>query len=140
MQQKYKNNLALSRKKNALEQKQIARILGQKTVNQISRYERGLEIPNLKNALKLQIIYRLPIHILFYGCYESCLKEIRKQEKKINFKENFAVSKDGDLSDDLEFCTFIEKLKPFQVSESDLNKARNHITELLNTRRKRMNH
>ena len=86
--QKHKNRLFLVRNKNSLGQKQVAILLGHKTTDQISRYERGTKLPSLKTAFKLGIIYRLPIQILLDGYYEACLKEIKKREKSLNNQEN----------------------------------------------------
>jgi len=141
LKQKHKNHLALIRKKKALAQKQIASLLGHKTNDQISRYELGAKIPTLKTALKLGIIYNLPIRTLFYGYYELCLDEIREQEKNFNGKAiNSTDSLTTDSAHETEFCTVGEKLKPFNVPQPVLDKARSHISELVNARTDRMNH
>ncbi len=92
--QKYKNKLCIVRKKIGLEQKQVAALLGHKTTDQISRYERGAKLPGLKTAIKLGIVYHLPIQVLFYGFYEACLNEIKKQQINQNKSEkDLALSK-----------------------------------------------
>ncbi|MGI8467318.1 MAG: helix-turn-helix transcriptional regulator [Pyrinomonadaceae bacterium] len=140
LKQKYKNQLLLVRKKSGLEQKQVATLLGHKTADQISRYERGAKLPNLKTAIKLGIVYRLPIRVLFYGYYEACLDEIKKQETVLkNIEKGFNLSKNN-FSDDVEFCPFAERLKPLNVKSDDLDKARSHIAELVRTRAEKMNH
>jgi len=138
--QKHKNRLFLVRNKNSLGQKQVAILLGHKTTDQISRYERGTKLPSLKTAFKLGIIYRLPIQILLDGYYEACLKEIKKREKSLNNQENKSNSDNFIIPGETEFCTIEETLKPFAVKESDLDKARSHIAELIRTRAKRMSH
>ena len=140
LKQKYKNNLALTRKKNALEQKQVAALLGLKTSDQISRYERRIKLPSLKTALELQIIYRVPVHILFYGYYEACLNEIKKRGKNFNSEGQVFNFPNDNFAEDKEFCTFIEKLKQVKVKDADLDKARSHATELIRIRAEKMNH
>lgn len=140
LKQKHKNHLALVRKKNAWAQKQIAALLGHKTNDQISRYELGLKVPTLKTAIKLGIIYNVPIRTLFYGYYELCLNEIRKQENNSNGKVNNSDSFNLDSAKETEFCTIAEKLKSLNVPEPELNKVRSHIAELINARSARMNH
>jgi len=138
--QKHKNRLFLVRNKNSLGQKQVAMLLGHKTTDQISRYERGTKLPSLKTAFKLGIIYHLPIRSLLDGYYEACLKELKKREKTLTKQEDKANLTSIKQLGETEFCTIEEKLKPFAVKESDLNKARSHIAELINARAKRMNH
>lgn len=135
---KNKNNLFIVRKKSDFGQKQIAALLGHQTIDQISRYERGTRIPSLKTALKLQIIYRLPIHVLFYAYYEICFKEIKAQDKSSGGGEN--KLKPAGLLKDIEFCTIAEQLKLPQVSEAELDKARSHIAELVRVRGEKMGH
>lgn len=139
LKQKRKNRLFLVRNKNSFGQKQVATLLGHKTTDQISRYERGTKLPSLKTAFKLGIIYNLPIRALFDGYYEACLKELRKREKLLTKQENATPLGIKQLGE-TEFCTIEEKLNPFAVKESDLDKARSHIAELIRTRAKRMNH
>lgn len=140
LKQKHKNRLFLVRNRNTLGQKQVAILLGHKTADQISRYERGTKLPSLKTAFKLGIIYHLPLHVLFGGYYESCLKELGKREKTLTNKENNVNQTRIKQIKETEFCTIEEKLKPFAVKELDLDKARSHIAELIRTRAKRMNH
>lgn len=71
-QTKINNRLWQARHKAGLEQKQVARLLGHKNCDQVSRYERGVRLPNLRTALKLELIYHTPVARLFpehYGNY-----------------------------------------------------------------------
>ena len=138
LKQKHKNNLFLMRKKIGLEQKQVALFLGHKTTNQISRYERGVKIPNLKTALKLGIIYRLPVHVLLSGFYADCLKEIVKQKEVWN--EDSFKSLESSLFGEIEYCTFAEKLKPLRVPQVDLDKVGTHIAKLIRERGEKSDH
>ena len=135
LKQKHKNHLFLIRKKNALEQKQVALLLGHKTTDQISRYERGARLPNLKTALKLQIIYRLPIETLLHGYHEKCLDEIKNQSEISGGKINLIAD-----STDREICTYAELLKPLQINPSDMEKIGKHILELMNARTEKLAH
>jgi transcriptional regulator with XRE-family HTH domain len=139
-QQKHKNHLALIRKKNTFSQKQISTLLGHQTSDQISRYERGAKLPGLKSALKLSLIYRIPIQVLFYGYYESCFKEFQNRQKALKITANSSDLLSGDGNHETEFCTFAEKLKIFTVAEPELDKVRHHITELIKARGKKMKH
>lgn len=137
---KGKNHLSLARKRRGFGQKQIAALLGHNKTNQISRYEQGNQLPNFETALKLGIIYQMPLHILFYGSYEACLSELESQVETLNFDGRKIKSMVNNQVSDEEFCTFAEKLKPQRVLASDLNKVRRHITELVNAREDKMNY
>ena len=77
------NNLWTYRKKMGFSQKKTASIMGIKRTNDLSRYEHGAKLPNLVNALKLEIIYRTPVAFLFADLYEGLKKEIRGREEKL---------------------------------------------------------
>ncbi len=134
LKQKHKNQLFLIRKKNDLGQKQIASLLGHKTIDQISRYERGARLPSLKTALKLQIIYHLPINVLFHGYFSKCLDEIQTKTKISG--DNFVLA----ATKEAEICTYAELLKPLQVPKLEMDKVAKHILELMNTRTEKMGH
>ena len=69
------NLLALRRKRLGYEQKQVAVLLGHNTTYQLSRYETGQRIPGFKEAVKLSILYGLPVGVLFEGYIRLCPKE-----------------------------------------------------------------
>ena len=64
-QQRWNNRLWTLRKKCHLGQKQVAHLMGLKSVANLSRYERGEKLPGLENALKLEFILGVPIRFLF---------------------------------------------------------------------------
>ena len=78
-----KNSLLTYRKKNGLSQKSAACLMGLKKSSNIARYEHGAKLPGLINALKLEIIYHIPISFLYEGPYRELKHEI--QSKKRNF-------------------------------------------------------
>lgn len=69
------NKLWQGRERAGLERKQVALLSG-KTVDEISRYERGLNKPNLQTALKFEIIYRMPVKLLFPELFRKLEIEI----------------------------------------------------------------
>lgn len=70
------NHLRLYRKKNGLSQKEIATLMGYRTATAVSHYERGAKLPNLTNALKLEIILHTPTAYLFGDLYTSLKRTI----------------------------------------------------------------
>lgn len=110
-------------------QKQVASLLGHSTSDQVSRYERGEKFPSLKTALKLGLIYGIPIRVLLDGYFEACREEIKIEDKRINnaFHES-------------DFCTIEEKLNPESVNQTDLDKAYTHSASIIRKRAEKLGH
>lgn len=132
----FKNQLAIVRKRKEIAQKQVAALLGHKTTDQISRYERGAKVPNLKTALKLGILYKIPIRILLDGYFEACQTEIRRQEKGLSNTESSMAQP----AIEAEFCTIKEKLESNHVQNADLDIAYSHCAQLIRRRAEQMEH
>lgn len=133
----YKNQLALARQRRAIEQKQVAVLLGHKGIDQLSRYERGVKLPSLKAALKLGLIYRIPIRVLLDGYLDACREEIRREEEKLNTPPREGMT---DPAGEAEFCTIEEKLSCSNVGETDLAKAYSHAAHLIRRRADALDH
>jgi transcriptional regulator with XRE-family HTH domain len=61
MQYPIANNLKSSRKHCGLTQQQVATLLGHKSNDRVSHWERGQMAPSLKNLIKLSAIYKSTI-------------------------------------------------------------------------------
>lgn len=128
------SRLWLARKRLGYEQKQIAGLLGYKTIQQISRYETGIRTPSLKTALKLALIYKLPIRVLFHAYYPECCEELTaraetlKQQSILNF----------DLTEPTDYCAYIELINSSFMTDVDKEKVRRHIKLLLDERREKI--
>lgn len=133
----YKNHLSLARRRRAIEQKQVAALLGHKGVDQLSRYERGIKLPSLKAALKLGLIYKIPIRVLLDGYLDSCREEIRREEEKLNKPSASTLT---DPAEEAEFCTVEEKLNSSKVVQTDLIKAYTHAARLIRRRAEELDH
>jgi transcriptional regulator with XRE-family HTH domain len=86
-----KNDLWTCRKKMGLSQKGVAYLMRMKRTNDLSRYEHCKRLPNLKNALKLEIVYRTPVAFLFGELYRRLRDEIKRREERLKNKDD----KDG---------------------------------------------
>lgn len=123
---KIKHRLWQARHMSGLEQKQVAFLLGQKTTDPLSRLERGLSIPTLQTALKLEIIYRLPIRVLFQGYYEQYRKEVEARIRTMKVQNS-----NGELIQSPEdYCAYAELLDGYSLSEEQLGRVRKHVTKL----------
>lgn len=126
------NRLWLARKRRGLGQKQVAYLLGHKTPDLVSRYEKGVKLPNLQTALMLEVIYGIPVRLLFKEHFESL--QIKVHEK-IKANETISGLFGSLLTEDQElreFCAHEEMLKASNLSEADLGKIRRHATFLVN--------
>ena len=126
------SRLWLARKRLGFEQKQIAQLLAQKNVNPISRYENGNQVPNLKTAIKLSIIYKLPIRVLFSRCYRECFDNLVMRAKKSNQNTKLKF----DLTEPTDYCAYLELLKTNFLNGIEEEKIRRHTLILMNQRNK----
>jgi transcriptional regulator with XRE-family HTH domain len=133
----YSNRLALYRRRKAIGRKQVARLLGHRTIDQISRFERGVKVPSLKTALKLAIIYDIPIRAMLDGYFDTCREEVRMQELSIS-KLRKATDKSIELKTDV--CTISDSLAKEGVTGLELEKARRHSAELIRRRAEKLDH
>jgi transcriptional regulator with XRE-family HTH domain len=124
------NRLWLARKCLGYEQKQVAKLLAQKGTNQISRYEIGINMPSLKTALKLSIIYKLPVRVLFQKYYRECWNELTARAE--NLKQDSKLKLD--LTEPTDYCAYLELLKTSFLSEIDKRKIDRHTLMLMNER------
>ncbi len=49
----------------------------------LSRYEAGSSSPPLMTALRLEIIYRVPLAFLYGPIFDALREQIRKQEEEL---------------------------------------------------------
>jgi transcriptional regulator with XRE-family HTH domain len=80
---RHQNSLLLYRRRLGLSQKWVARLLGHKNGKMLSRYENGNSLPPLTTALKLEIIYRVPVAFLYGRRYDAMRETIRALEDKL---------------------------------------------------------
>lgn len=130
-----KNRLAIVRRRKLLSQKQISTLLGKKNNDLVSRYERGVQVPTLKNALKLALIYNIPIRVMLDKYYEECRKEIAGEQTQDLAAYQPPVNRSG-VEQDEDFCTYEEMLEQPELKPADANKIQAHLIKLMNQRAK----
>ena len=59
-------------------QKDVATLLGHKTATHVSDYERGVRLPSLETALKLETILCIPIAFLYRDLHLQLKHAIQK--------------------------------------------------------------
>ena len=80
---RHKNELIIYRRRMGFSQKQIAGVLGLKSTSMLSRYESGRSLPPLLTALRLEVLYRIPVAFLYSEIYRSLKEEIRVLEDQL---------------------------------------------------------
>ncbi len=131
---KLRNNLWRARKRAGLERKQVAFFLRPKTARDIADYENGRKLPNLETALKFEVIYRMPIRLLFQELYSQSHEGVLERTKKDNqLFPRWFPSHPEKLSHE-EFCFYAELMKGRVPSSLELDEVRNHVVSLINVR------
>ncbi len=74
------NLLRKYRKTNGYKQKDVAKILGIKSTSKISRWEKGECMPNVVNAFRISILYRVMVDSLFIDLLRQLREEVKKRE------------------------------------------------------------
>lgn len=125
---KTNNRLWQARHKRGLEQKQVAYLLGHKTINQISRYENGTKTPSLRTALKLELILHMPVSDLFPDHYQQCRAEIAERLAQDALPE---TSGNGiKYLKDAHLCTYANALLQKKPTKAETDSARTHSIAL----------
>jgi len=131
MQNSKPSRLALKRISLGLEQKQIASLLGQKTIYQYNRLENGQRVASLKDAVKLSLIFRLPIFTLFDSHFQKYEGELRKQLKTSSSSDRIKL-------ENVEYCAFLEMMNSKYIGMENADKIRHHIKVLVEERSKKI--
>ena len=71
-----RGNLHYVRKLRRMSQRQVAHLIGHRDATMLSKYERGLVVPTLRTALKLTLLYRLPIQEIFADEFAKAKAEL----------------------------------------------------------------
>ena len=77
------NLLRKYRKVRGLKQKEVARILDLKSPSRISRWEKGLCLPSFSNALRLAVVYRVMVDVIYPDLLANLRDEIMARENRI---------------------------------------------------------
>lgn len=126
---RFKNRLAQIRKQRGLRRKQVAALLGHENITELARLERGLSVPDLRCALKLAQIYKLPVRVMLDEYYDACREEVGRQESLIASRGPMTKQKEY-ANTHIEYCTYEQRLNSGFLNEERLREVRRHTTEL----------
>jgi len=125
------NRLWIARKRRGLGQKQVAFLIN-KTIDEISRYERGVRLPELPSILALEIIYGAPPRLLFKEFYDQVLAEVRQRiESNEALKAAYAgLLPASETNGAHEYCPYEDMLRMPNLSLVERGKVRDHVTRI----------
>lgn len=81
------NFLRIYRKSMGYNQRDVAKIIGTKSISNISNWETGKTLPSLVHVFQLCTLYKQLPARLFYGLYEDIVDEIDEKYKKIRQRD-----------------------------------------------------
>ncbi len=123
------NALWRIRRRRGLEPKQVGWLLGHKSPEVVSGYERGSSQPNLNNALKLSVVYGCSVEDLFPDRIEAFRSELASKVLKI--PGFLALPADQEiLVEQINRCSYESLLDDQDPSEKNSRVVRSHITKL----------
>src|SRR5436305_14746106 len=126
----FPNRLWRARKRQGLGQKQVAFLI-EKTMDEVSRYERGLHLPELQTLLALEIVYGTPLRLLFRELYEQVRERI---VERIDSREALRLKYQALLENsnpEQEYCGYEESLRLADLSAAERDKVRSHVTRVV---------
>lgn len=130
------NRLWLARQRTGLSQKQVSTLLGQHWNEQLSRYERGTRTPDVRVALSLELLYSVPVRILFEDVYKKEQQKLVAQLKRFPKTGQTIEERLLRLETSPDFCTYFDLLNMPNVSQAELISVRRHVKNMLD----KMNH
>jgi transcriptional regulator with XRE-family HTH domain len=85
------------RRRGSLSQRDIAFLLGVKTISKISRYERKVMLPPVRTALAYEVIFGRPLAKLFHGAYDRIRADVRRRARRLAEKTSASLHSTLDL-------------------------------------------
>lgn len=89
------NNLKRYRKMFGYRQDQVVTLLGLKSTNRLSRWEKGLAMPSAKNLFKLSILYHTLADQLYSDLITNMKRTMSEEEKLLVSEHNHPQMKNG---------------------------------------------
>jgi transcriptional regulator with XRE-family HTH domain len=124
------NFLWQARKRSGLSQKNVAFLLNQKSTADLSLYERGHRDPILLKALKLEVIYQVPVRILFNHLYSRAMWQIRERRLKLNKNIQKKVIERTGFDEHGNYCTYADLLAVPNLPVFEREKVKEHLIHL----------
>ena len=82
------NQIRHYRRKRNLSLKQVSLAAGLESAAHLAHWEKGRKTPTLRNALKLSIVIKCPVEVLFFDMYDSLRREIQHNQEQLTTNSN----------------------------------------------------
>lgn len=82
--QKLPNYFRAYRRRDGLNQNEVAFLLGGQTGAHVCHYERFRRTPNLRTAMAFAIIFQTPIRVLCAGEYQEVEQAVRRRARRLS--------------------------------------------------------
>lgn len=125
----FPNRLWTARKRKRLGQKQVG-VLIDRTVAEVSRYERGIHLPELEILIALEIVYGTPLRLLFPEIYEKVRARITKRIESSGMSKAKTLALPNGKAPE-QYCGYEEMLKLPALSAVERDKVRAHVIRLM---------
>lgn len=89
---KYPNRLWRYRRRMGFSQPEVAGLMGYLTPTDLSKFEKGERVPSLVTALKLEIVYRVPLSFLYQDLYLRLRDQLREKEERLRHGQDGAAA------------------------------------------------
>ena len=66
-----------------MNQRQVGQLIGNQKAAQVSRHESSQALPLLISALGYQVLFRVPIHVLFPSIYEDVRQSVEQRLREL---------------------------------------------------------
>lgn len=90
------NYVKAQRRKSGLTQRELGKLLGYKDPGQVSRHERAESVPSLEAALAYEVIFRMPVAVIFLGIREAIARDVetRLSDLALTLRERGTADQD----------------------------------------------
>ena len=125
------NALWRIRQESGLELKQVAKLLGNRSNQNVAHYEKSNSQPNLQTVIKLMLIYNSDLKEMFPDLFECCRREIQENLKKS--ASVLSIRDRENLAEHINSCTYEEMLNNPTLTENEKLIIHKHLTKLAKT-------
>jgi len=83
----------MHRKRSALSQIEVAYLLGTQSAAKVCRYERFVREPGLQTALAYEVVFGVPVSVLFAGLFEQTERDVTSRARALEKTQQFTTTR-----------------------------------------------
>jgi transcriptional regulator with XRE-family HTH domain len=126
---KTRNGLWAARQRAGYGQKAVAYLLGHRTTDQVTRYEKGSRLPSLKLLLELEIIYGVPPRLLYPEYYEELRQRVERRAGRLKTLGRPPAPQAAEVP--AAYCAQEELLRAASLTDAERERVRDHVVALM---------